>query len=211
MLSHTKLNFRLRTPLTIPPLLTLFLTALSVSLYTEVCCGLASFDVVRIPWPHLTPSRNNLWRDCGVQGNPNGKLLKQTKDTEYKRRFSHVFRALFVREFEERNSLAVKLASSNISLFHSQISDNSSGEHLGPAMQAMAAEFIPGSAKLWENVSVGPTTWTEVVSALPGEAAARDVGGLTGLGWTRWAEDLIEAEVEIPRTDSTPHRRVSPG
>jgi len=81
-------------------------------------------------------------------------------DGGYKRT---LFRALFVREFLERNSLAVKLASSNISLFHSQISDNSSStghtfrggrveehpcEHLGPVTQAMAAEFIPGGAKL---------------------------------------------------------------
>jgi len=35
---------------------------------------------------------------------------------------------------------------------------------------------------------------------MPDEAAARGVGGLIGLRWTRWAEDLIEAEVEIGRT-----------
>jgi len=83
-----------------------------------------------------------------------------------------LFRALFVREFlRERNSLAVKLASSNISLFHSrksatippvQGSPPEEGgwmenpehpcEHLGTATQAMAAELIPGGAKLRKNV-----------------------------------------------------------
>jgi len=97
---------------------------------------------------------------------PNGKLLKRTKDTEYKGRLSHVFRALLVREFEERNSLAVKLASSNICIFIplSQLSDNSSGEHLGPAIQAMAAEFIPGVPKLPEDVSAGPATFFKFFS-----------------------------------------------
>jgi len=36
--------------------------------------------------------------------------------------------------------------------------------------------------------------------ASPKEAAARDTGGPTDLGWTRWAEDLVEAEVEAGRT-----------
>jgi len=43
-------------------------------------------------------------------------------------------------------------------------------------------------------------SWTKVAGASPEEAVARDVGGPTGLGWIRWAEDLIEAEVEAGRT-----------
>jgi len=57
-------------------------------------------------------------------------------------------------------------------------------EHPGPAMQVMVVEFIPGGAKLRKNV-MGPTSWTGVVGASPDEAAAGDVGGPTGLGWTR--------------------------
>ena len=46
----------------------------------------------------------------------------------YNRRFPHVFRVLFFREFEKRNNLAAKLASSNICRYIplSQMSDNSS-------------------------------------------------------------------------------------
>ena len=45
-----------------------------------------------------------------------------------------------------------------------------------------------------------PLLWTKVAGTSPEETAARDVEGPTGLGWIRWAENLIEAGVEAGQT-----------
>jgi len=74
-------------------------------------------------------------------------------------------------------------------------------EHPGPAMQAMAVEFIPGGAKLRKNVRAVSHELDWVVGTSPDEAAARDLSDPTGLGWTRWAEGLIDGN----GADRTPH------
>ena len=77
-------------------------------------------------------------------------------------------------------------------------------------MEEHPCEYLAQSRKRWwrslclgapscGRLSGGPTSWTGVVDASPDEAAARDVGGPTDLGWTRWTEDLIEVEVETGR------------